>query len=167
MYPSDHFDYGFTKNTYLHIRRLESMVVDKLYQRMQKLPCFESINTKYEQMNEELVMTQAERLEKTRASMYSIQRKKKGKHSKRMILTDEEVMSELKRRDEEAWRKKIRAFQNVKHYSDMDQSYCDICSMRHFKQGTVSSLPEHFKIRKWIGNVEVTTISTNTHRTES
>ncbi len=163
MYPSDHFDYGYTRNVYLHIRNLESMVVDTLYQRMQQSPCFKSIDDKYIRMNEELLPTQTERLEKIRAEIYASRRKNRARY-KNLVVTDEEVNSELTRREEEARKQKMLAFRSVKYYSDTNQSYCDMCNLRWPKPGKASSLPEHFKIRKWIGNKEVKDISTNTNR---
>lgn len=164
VYPSDHFDYAYTRNMYLHIRDLESMVIDALYQRLEQSSCFQPIYEKYLRMNEELLPSQTEKMEKVRSDLIAGKRKNMSRRQRTVVISDEEVKAELFRREDDARKQKLKAFQSVEYYSDKAQAYCDMCKLRWSKKGTVSSLPEHFTIRKWVGNQETNDISTNTNR---
>ena len=160
LYPSDHFDYAFTRDRYISIHSLETQVISRLYDRMLDTPCFSSVINKYETMSREVAISRQERIEQIR-----IQKMKEVKGRRRFVnITSEQAASELDKIMKYKITQFPREFQLIKHYSD-HSPVCDACfrgNLRTYKAS--SSLPNHFKIRKWIGNVESREIFTDANR---
>lgn len=160
LYPSDHFDYAFTRDRYISIRSLETQVISRLYERMQEIPCFSSVIRKYDLMSREVSASRRDRIEQIRNQ---IMKERKGK--RRFVnVTSEEAESELNKRMTEKLVKYQREFKRVKHFSD-HSPVCDACFRGRLRTFAVTySLPNHFKIRKWVGNVESREIFTDDNR---
>lgn len=160
LYPSDHFDYAFTRDRYISIHSLETQVISRLYERMQDIPCFSPVIKKYDQMNREVAISRQDRIEQIRIKKMNEQ---KGK--RRFVnITSEQAERELNEQMTKTLIKYQREFRGVKRFSDYSP-VCDACFRGRLHTFTVSdSLPNHFRIRKWVGNVESREIYTDANR---
>ena len=81
-----------------------------------------------------------------------------------MNITSEQAERELNEQMTKTLIKYQREFRGVKRFSDYSP-VCDACFRGRLRTFTVSdSLPNHFRIRKWVGNVESREIYTDANR---
>ena len=162
FYASDHFAYGYTKNMYIKIRDLEWRVITRLHQRIEQSTCLSSSVRKYEQMNEEIVPTYEEKIERLRNETNKASLSRSRKHYRPI---DDRALKELYWKKKDArMKERMHAYHSVKYYSQWKR-VCDGCPYkRASKSLPLASLPGHMIIRKWTGNKEMTTIYTNENR---
>ena len=164
VYPSDHLSVQYTRLVYLNISDRERRVISMLYDRMNRSKCMIPILEKYQRMTEEL----------------NIDKELLWNQTKELILQEMEVNGQLTdsldemiedrvRTDQyQKRRQRLNRYFSVKYFSS-EQKYCDGCpipsGIKHFK--AIFQYPNHYLIRKWIGNEETNEIYSNSNRTSS
>lgn len=77
---------------------------------------------------------------------------------------DEMIEDRIRTDQYQKRRERLNRYFSVKYYSS-EQQYCDGCPMpsgiKHFK--AVRQYPDHYLIRKWIGNEETSEIYSNSN----
>ena len=160
IYPSDHLSVQYTRLVYLNVSDRERRVINILYDRMNQSKCMLPILQKYQRMTTEL----------------SVDKELLWNQTKQLILHEMEINGQLTDTLDEMIEDRIRTDQyqkrrerlnryfSVKYYSS-EQQYCDGCPMpsgiKHFK--AVRQYPDHYLIRKWIGNEETSEIYSNSN----
>ena len=163
FYASDHFDYGYTKNMYINIRDLESRVIYRLHQRIEQDPCMYPAVEKYKRMNDELLPSYTEKLERLRNETNQANYKRNRKYYK--PISDKALVDLYYEKKRELSKQRMKDYQNVVVHTQWKRK-CDGCP--HPNAGTSRGKSvlggTHMKIRKWIGNKEKSQIFTNENR---
>lgn len=160
FFPSDHLSLEHVRSVYKGIAYLEKQVVSILYDRMKEEPCFSSIITRYDEMYDELTGNKTEKWLKLQDQLIAEAQAKGGK-----TVSEKEVTRSYSRIQRQ---KQLRRHQEYLAYEYKSDSryYCDGCYSRVPLKDyqVIGEYPQHFLIRKWVGNKEVSEISTDANR---
>lgn len=151
LYPSDHLDTKYSRDMYRDVRKLEQMVIHKLYTEMEGKPCFAPILSRFLEMQRELTATQEEELEQQRKELEG-----KFKEGRSRAITDETVWEAYR----EAMKARLRqrqAFFYSAAYTSPGRSYCDGCRVTEFSRfyRPSSAFRDHLSLRCFVGNTEL------------
>ena len=163
VYASDHFDYKYTRDMYVNIRELETRVIHRLHQRIEKDYCLRSSVEKYKRMDEELVPSYAEKLERLRNETNRAKFKRSRRYYK--PISDRDLLELYRKNKKQLSKQRMKDFKNVFVYTQWER-VCDGCPFPNSgkSQGESKFGGVHMIIRKWIGNKEQVHIYTNENR---
>ena len=159
LYASDHISKQHIVYHYLLISRQEKQVLDIIKKRMKEESCFSSIVHKYSEMTNELSLTRVGLWRSIKTALLRQRQTTQDPVSSDMVYDSYRLHIVEKRKLHR------NEFHNVIYFSEKND-YCDGCPI---PEGTKSfesifHYPDHYLIRKFIGDHEVTTISTVENR---
>lgn len=159
LYASDHISKQHIVYHYLLISRQEKQVLDIIKKRMKEESCFSSILHKYTEMTKELSITRVGLWRRIKTALLRQKQTTVDPVSGDMIYDSYRLYTVEKR-------KTLRnEFHNVVYFSE-ENEYCDGCPVpvgtKTFE--SIFHYPQHYLIRKFVGDQEVTTISTVENR---
>ena len=153
--PEDHLSITHVRQNYQVIRRRELRVVNTLLQRMNASKCFAQTIQKYMMMSEELGTSQENSWELLRLRLHS-----RGGDS----VTRDDLVSTYRNMVSSRRGNRQELYHNVFHYSENSQP-CDGCILTRRKTFKPQMMyPQHLLIRKFVGDEEVSDITTSENR---
>lgn len=153
--PEDHLSITHVRQNYQVIRRRELRVVNTLLQRMNASKCFAQTIQKYMMMSEELGTSQENSWELLRLRLHS-----RGGDS----VTRDDLVSTYRNMVSSRRGNRQELYHNVFHYSENSQP-CDGCILTRRKTFKPHMMyPQHLLIRKFVGDEEVSDITTSENR---
>lgn len=160
FFPSDHHSLEHVRSVYKGVALLEKQVVSILYDRMKEDPCFSPIISRYDEMYDELAGNRTEKWLRLRDELIAEAQAKGGK-----TVSDSEVTRAYSRIQRQKHLRRHQVYLSYEFKSD-SRIYCDGCysriPLKDFQ--VVGEYPQHFLIRKWVGDKEVSEISTDANR---
>lgn len=152
--PKDHLSISHVRKNYQVIRRRELRVATTLLQRMNESTCFAQPVQKYVLMAEELGTAQENSWELLRLRL----------HAHGSEVTRDDLMSTYRNLISSRRGKRQELYQNVFFYSESSQP-CDGCVISRRKSFLPQTVyPHHLLIRKFVGDEEVSDVSTSENR---
>lgn len=163
FFPNDHLSLEHARSVYKGVAFLEKQVVSVLYDRMKEDPCFTPIINRYDEMFDELVGNQTEKWLRLRDQLIEEAQAKGGK-----TVSDKEVSRAFARIQRQKQLRRHQVYLSYEYKSD-SRIFCDGCysrtPLKDFQ--VIGEYPQHFLIRKWVGNKEVSEISTDANRSSN
>lgn len=158
--PLDHIDIRHTRQVFKRIRQREMRVVTTLTERMNQSNCFQAALKKYEEMTVELNANRDNEWEMLRRKIQLSR-----SPSQTRPITQMEIYAAYKNLQSTRRGGRQEAYQSVFVHSD-NPSLCDGCPMptgvKHFVARTF--YPQHLLMRKFVGDSEVSEVSTEANR---
>lgn len=166
IFASDHISLKHTRMIFKELRKKEKMIAQELTSRMANQTCFAPVLNKYIAMRKELDSTRVSIWNEVKAKL---QKENAELAAERRIsprfVSQGEVYNAYRSYLTEKRVKQRSLFQDVTFYSSPNE-HCDGCripaAVKDFKP--VLNYPEHFYIRKFVGDKETTDISSDDNR---
>lgn len=167
LFAADHISIQHTRLIFKELRQLEKNITQALEARMRNDSCFTPVLNKYIQMKKELEITRVSLWNEVKATLQ--QQKEQaasGKAWTPRFVSQGEVYNAYRSFLTDKRVKQRASFQEVTVFSE-ESKFCDGCRIPTGIKNipVIMNYPDHLLIRKFVGDEEVTTISSDTNRT--